>query len=340
MENLLFYCGRGNGSLSHELLAKIGEYIGAPLKYDFIDFGTWRDGCPNDRIINYEKIKDKTVVFFDSLLSKEDLYDYISLCWAFKHQYQVKRLIAVTPFNLLRRCDHDEKTWEIQYLRQYIDFLAHAGVNDLVVCTPHSEEFDIYCREYKINFHPAFMDFTPDLKTIVPREGKTVFYSPDEGSIARAIAHAKKIKNSIVLFDLKNRKANNQTEILEAEEERISQVINKYKFKFEFEDLYYVKPELFQGANVIMIDDEMASGGTANTTAHKLKRMEAKNVYFAFTHPVCVNGWKYTLFHENPFTRVISGNTIPRGESNRTGGKIVDVSVAQVLASALYNIIL
>lgn len=340
MEDYLFYCGRGNGSLSHELLKKLGEYLGTPLKYEFVDFGTWRDGCPNDRIINFENIKDKNIVFFDSLLSKEDLYDYLSLCWAFKHQYKAKRLIAITPFNLLRRCDHDEKAEEIQYLRQYIGFLANAGVDDLIVCTPHSEGFNHYCQEYGINFYPAFMDFTPDLKTILPKEGKIVFYSPDEGSIARAIAHAKKIKGSIVLFDLKNRKANNQTEILEAKENNISEIISKYRLKFEFEDLYYVQTDLFQGANIIMIDDEMASGGTANSTAHKLKSMGVKNIYFAFTHTVCVNGWKYTLFYKNPFTRVIAGNTIPRGESDRTGGKIVDVSVAQVLASALYGIVL
>jgi ribose-phosphate pyrophosphokinase len=339
MEEYLFYCGRGNGSLSHELLTKLGEYLGTPLSYKFIDFGTWRDNCPNDRITKYENIKGKNIIFFDSLLNKEDLYDYLSLCWAFKHQYQAKKLIAVTPFNLLRRCDHDEKIWEIQYLRQYIDFLSHAGVDDLVVCTPHSENFEAYCKEYGINFHPAYMDFTQDLKIIVPKEGKTVFYSPDEGSIARAIAHAKKIKGSIVLFDLKNRKTNNQTEIINAAEEQIAEIIDRYKSKFEFEDLYYVQPELFQGANIIMIDDEMASGETANRTAEKLKKLGANNVYFAFTHPVCVNGWKSTLFHKNPFNRVIAGNTIPRGESNRTEGKIVDVSVAQVLASALYKII-
>jgi phosphoribosylpyrophosphate synthetase len=339
MEDYLFYCGRGNGSLSHELLTKLGEYLGAPLKYEFIDFGVWRDGCPNDRIINFENIQDRNVIFFDSLLNKEDLYDCLSLCCAFKHQYEAKRLIAVTPFNLLRRCDHDEKAEEIQYLRQYIRFLANAGVDDLVVCTPHSENFGAYCKEYGINFHPAYMDFTQDLKTIVSKEGKNVFYSPDEGSIARAIAHAKKIKGAIVLFDLKNRKTNNQTEIVNAVEGQINEIIDQYKSKFEFEELHYVKPELFQGANIIMIDDEMASGETANKTGHKLKELGAKNVYFAFTHPVCVNGWKSTLFHENPFTRVISGNTIPRGESNRTGGKIVDVSVDQVLASDLYGIV-
>ncbi len=339
MQDYLFYCGKDNGSLSQELLLKLGEYLGEALRYEFIDFGIWRDSCPNDRIIKHEQIKGKNIVFFDSLLNKEDLYDYLSLSWAFKHQYAAKRLIAVNPFNLLRRCDHEEKKWEMQYLRQYMSFLAHAGVDDLIVCTPHSEAFENYAKEYGINFHPAYMDFSQDLKTIVPRDAKIVFYSPDEGSIARAIAHARKMKDSIVMFDLKRRKHNNQTEIIELNADEISILVDAYRQKFNFNELHHVQESLFQNANIIMIDDEMASGGTANNTAHKLKNLGAKAVYFAFTHPVCVNGWKYTLFYLNPFDRIISGNTIPRGETDRTGGKIVDVSVAQVLASVLYQII-
>lgn len=343
MENYLFYCGRDNGNLSRELLSKLGEYLGEILKYEFIDFGTWRDGCPNDRIVNHERIKGKNIVFFDSPLNKMGLYDNISLCWAFKRQYQAKNLIVVMPFNLLRRCDHDEKPWEIQYLRQHIQFLALAGVDHLIAGTPHSESMGAYCQEYGISFHPAFMDFTPHLKTILPKEGSPiVFYSPDEGSIARAIAHASKMRGSIVLFDLKNRKKNNQTEIVEAEQGLIDEIINKYKAKFEFKELYYIKTELLQGANVVMIDDEMSSGGTANSTAHKLRDLGASNIYFAFTHPVCVNGWKYTLFEkkkERPFNKVIATNTIPRNEANRTGGKIIDVSADQILASNLYAVI-
>lgn len=335
----LFFCGRGNRPLGLEVLKILGEYLGKNLEFSFVDFGIWRDGCPNDRIIDFEEVRGKKIILFDSLTTKESMLDFVQLSMAFRRQYGAASLLAVNPFLLVRRCDHEEKNEEINYLKDYIELLAFAGVTDMITCSPHSDAIARNCKEVGIKFEPAYMDFSRAFKTVVPKGEKTIFYSPDEGSIPRAIAHAKKIPGSRVMFNLKIRKKNNQTEIRKPSPEEIEAVIKKYSEEFDFELLSHLNEDEIIGANIVMIDDEMSSGGTANSTAHELKEKGAKAIFFAFTHPVCVNGWKPTLFSNNPFAKILAGNTIIRNEFNRTGGKIIDISTAEVIASAMYGMI-
>lgn len=342
LENYLFYYGRGNKELGHQVLRQLGELLGQPLKFNFIDFGTWRDGCPNDKIVDFNEVRGKNIIFFDSLTTKTAVLDYLSLAYAFKHQYHAGNLIAVNPFILTRRCDHEEKKEEIQYLRQYLKFLSTAGVSELVAVTPHSDYMGQVAEEYGMKFHPVYTDFSRTLKTIVPKNERILVYSPDKGSIPRAIAHAKKIPASTVVFDLKLRKSNNKTEIVQAEQDIINEIKFKYSQEFDFNIDYikYISEIDITGANIIMIDDELSSGGTAIDTAKKLMGIGAKAVYFAFTHAVCSNGWKPTLFSEPIFTKILAQNTIIRDEENRTGGRIIDVSANEVIAAALYEIIM
>lgn len=341
--DFLFYCGKGNRPLGLRTLEILGEYLGTPpLKFVYLDFGVWRDGCSNDKLPDYKNISGKNIVFFDSLYTKETMFDYLQLAMAFRKQYEAKKLLAVIPFLLPRRCDHEEPEYnfEINYLSQYMEQMAFCGTTNLIVGTPHSEAIARHCEHLNIKFMPAYMDFSPTIKAIVPEGGKKlIFYSPDEGSIPRAIAHAKNISGSRVVFDLKARHKNNKTDIVN-DEELAASIIKKYQKAFNYEFISHASPENIAGMNIVMIEDELSSGDTANKTANKLRQLGAKSVYLAFVHPVCVNGWKITLFHNNPFTRVLAGDTIIRNESNRTGGSVVDVSIAESLAATTYQMLM
>lgn len=340
MKDFMFFCGRNNRPLGDAVLKHLREYLGVSLSPDFIDFGEWRDSCPNNRIPRFQDVKDKTIVLFDSIISEKAMLEFITLAMAFKEQYGASKLIAVLPFILTRRCDHEEPEYdyEINYLGFYLKLLAVAGVDDLIVCTPHSNAMGLKCQELGINFTPAYMDFTRAIKTIIPKDDNIVFYSPDLGSISRAIFHARHFTNSAVLFNLKERKLNNQTEIVQASGESINNIIIKYQQDFNYDNIRYFSEEEIAGSNIVIIEDEMSSGGTANQTAKKLKSAGAKAIFFAFTHPVCVNGWKYTLFDGDPFARVLASDTIIRDQSNRTWGKVLDVS-AETIASTLYKVL-
>jgi len=113
LSNFLFYRGRNNKALGQDVLVLVNELLGKPFgispEFKLIDFGSWRDGCPNDRIIDFNNVEGKNIIFFDSLISKTAMLDFLSLVYAFKHQYKAARVIAVNPFILVRRNDHEEK---------------------------------------------------------------------------------------------------------------------------------------------------------------------------------------------------------------------------------------
>jgi len=338
----LFFCGRNNKQLGLRVLSSLSNLLGRPegrgLEFSFIDFGLWGDGCPNDKIIDWTEIKGKNIVLFDSLSTRESMLEFIQLVMAFRRQYGAASLLAVIPFLLVRRCDHEEKAEEIAYLKHYIEILAFAGVTDMIVCSPHSDSIATNCEKVGIKFEAAYMDFSQTLKTLVPKGEKIIVYSPDEGSIPRAIAHAKKIPGSRVMFNFKVRKKNRRTEIRQPSKQEIEAVIKKYSEEFEF-DIYYINEEEIRGANVIMIDDEMSSGGTASSTGRSLKEMGAKAIFFAFTHPVCSSGeWKENIIYQQIFKKILAGDTIIRNEYNRTGGKIIDISTTEVISSAMYRL--
>ncbi|MDD3285468.1 MAG: hypothetical protein PHG95_02435 [Patescibacteria group bacterium] len=67
MSNFLFYRGRNNKQLGQNVLIMVNELLGKPFgsspEFKLMDFGSWRDGCPNDRIIDFKNIEGKNIVF-------------------------------------------------------------------------------------------------------------------------------------------------------------------------------------------------------------------------------------------------------------------------------------
>lgn len=339
LDDFLFYCGRNNVPLGKKMLVKLGEYLGAKLEFSLINFGTWSDGCPHDEIINFEKVEGKNIILFDSLISKESIYDFLSLSYALKHQYKAKMVIAIVPFLLLRRLDHLEKMYEIQYLKQFFDFLSKSGVDEFITCDPHSSYMEEAAESCGIKFHPAYMDFSNILETFVPPDEEKIVYSPDQGSIHRAIAHAKKMPGIVVVFDLKSRGLNNQTKIVDAGEKKIESIKQEMaeKYDFDINRIKHTSEVVFNDTNVIMLDDEVSTARTSSETASNLRELGAKGIYFAWVHPVCTNGWKENILHKKVFTQLIATDTIVRDLENRTGGKVFDQSSNGILAAVAYK---
>ena len=88
-----------------------------------------------------------------------------------------------------------------------------------------------------------------------------------------------------------------------------------------------------------MIEDEVASGGTANDTGHILFKLNAKSIILLATHAVLTPGWRNKLLFSNPFNKIVMTDTIPRGYDKRTGGLIYDISLSKFFASSLYKIL-
>jgi phosphoribosylpyrophosphate synthetase len=356
MENTVFLCGNGNHPLFAQVLRKLGEFFGQSCKFDHIYFNKYPEGELDNRIPKYEKIKGKTIVLFQSFKSMEFLEllcETLDLLWALKHQYGAKRIIVIFSFLCNRRQDPLMETdpnniWktpkpdEFQRLRMTISFLSHCGVDEIVVPTPHSGEMKKACKEYNIIFHEIDLShlFAEAIKTFVSEDDLSLvnIYAPDLGSIPRAVNLAK-ILTCPVLFNLKNRIIYNQTSIKEEKEEELKEIMENLIEQYNFSKIHYVTKELVTGKIMAIVEDEIASGGTANDTGQMLKRLNSKyNLLFA-THPLFTWGWRNKLFFKNPFEKIAITDSIERPYEKRTGGQLVDISIAPIIASTLFRIL-
>ncbi|MFZ2226373.1 MAG: ribose-phosphate pyrophosphokinase-like domain-containing protein [Candidatus Moraniibacteriota bacterium] len=342
LKNVLFFKGNGNPPLALEILTELKEYLGYRPIVGHVNFGCWGDGELEDSFANHEEIKGKTLIFFECLKEESVMTSFLQLCWAAKHQYGAERIIALISFMHYRRQDREDYFHEIWRNKWLAVQMKNSGISHVILATPHSEQTGENFRKEGIVFRDVDMSdlFASRLKPFFPAEvdgtDKVKVYTPDEGSITRAIKLATRLGVG-VLFSLKNRGFDNETTIIEATQKEIEEVKEKFDF---FPNLEYATLERVSGMMIIMVEDEIDSGGTANGQAVKLRGYGAEKIYMVFTHAVCTNPWRRKLFGTvNPFSQVIVGNTIPRGEGKRTGGKIHDVSVANPMASELFRML-
>lgn len=339
--DVIFYKGLDNPGLADGLMAKMKEYVGKEPNIANIDYRKFVDRELDDAFAYRERIKGKVVVFFECLKDETTMLRFLQLCWAAKKQYGAKRIVAMISFLHYRRQDPTDDKGEIKRNLWLMEMMKHNGIDDVIVVTPHSEATKKNCLANDLGFREVDPSeaFASVVRPLLPERDvvkKAAIYSPDEGSIQRAIALAKFLKIKI-FFNIKGRGFDNETAMIDADEEMIEAIIAKYADQYDFHDLEYATPENIKGMYIIMVEDEVDTGGTANRQGIMLKEYGAIVVIFLATHPVCSDGWKRKLPSNNPFDKIIMCNTIPRDTDQRTGGLVHDVSLAGLCASEVYR---
>ncbi|MEA3399278.1 MAG: hypothetical protein U9R00_02055 [Patescibacteria group bacterium] len=358
---VVFLCGNGNSSLGIRILKELSKLLGKNCVFDHINFSNYPERELDNNIVDYKKLKGKTVVFFQSMFSEQNILseqyfdEIIDLIWAAKHQYGANRILGIFPFIKDRRQDPSmqeiiladgskkvAKPYEIQRLKKNFFFLKVAGLDGVLTATPHSNAMAEYCKEYKIKFHEIELSpvFVKNVHTFVKKEelNLVVAYAPDAGSIPRAIAFAR-IMNCPVYFNLKNRDENGNIKILDKLDQKAKTLEKKLRSYYEFKDIHFATSDLVKGKIIVMIEDEVSSGDTANKTARNLKKFSVKSILFFATHSVLNSGWKKKFFKNEPFEVVGMADTIIRDYKNSTGGKILSIQTAPLFASSLFHLL-
>lgn len=329
--------GTGNHDLDKHIIEWINSTIGINLQFTHIDFDAYRDDEDNFRIPDYENIKGKIVVIFQSIYNKSLEAQFKTFCYSSKFQYGAKKIIGVLPFMNYRRQDHPEKLHEIDRNREFIHTLYSSGVDKLVLCEIHSHKTLKNCAEEGIEAHnvsaaPIFADRLSPIVDLLAISGtKFYVYSPDYGSVERAYNLAK-ILDVPILIDLKARDNSGEIKIIR-DDNKIKELRQKFDHVINFAD-----PDFVKDAVIAIIEDELATGNTGQLTGWSLKKMGAKSLIFCATHPVCVHGWKRTFIDNSPYSMILLGNTIPRPYEKETGGKITNVFLSKVIAAELMKV--
>lgn len=145
-------------------------------------------------------------------------------CAGLQKQYKAKYIIAAISFYHYRRQDRPEKKGEIQRNLWFAEMLKANSVDSVIVATPHSDQTQKNCEVNGLQFRAVDQSeaFASVLRPLIPEVSDTEegrVYSPDEGSIPRAIALAKFLGIG-VLFNLKDRAFNNETAMAKMDKKR------------------------------------------------------------------------------------------------------------------------
>jgi len=355
-DKILFFCGNGNHPTSSQIMKNLSELFGESCKFEHINFNKFPEGELDNRIPKWEKIKDKTVVVFQSFNDSDLLelvWETLDLVWALKHQYGAKKVIVVFLFVAFRRQDplmveNKNNPWkkakpdEIQRLRMFISLLKNSGVDEILTISPHSKVMSEICEEYEIIFKEINVApiFANEVKNFIEEDDlKLVFtYAPDLGAIERAIALAKELDCS-VMYNKKGRVIYNESFIEESGKDEIDETTEFLKEKYNFSKISYVTKEMVAGKIIILTEDEIASGMTANNTGQMLKKLGSKHNILCATHPLFTRGWRNKLLNNNPFYKILVSITIQRPYEKRTGGQLVDVPIDKPVSSKLFKIL-
>ncbi len=345
-EKFIVYGGTGHHKLDDEILKLVNATTGLGIRFGHLWYHVWPDGEPGFRPENPERIKDRHVIIFSSPVTVKLESELMDLVTGAKKQYGARSVMVVLPFLRYRRQDRSENGHEITRLRWFISNLKHWGATKLIVCEPHSVvRTEEYCKEFGLELYisdPTKL-FVEKLRGVVETLGgadEVRIYSPDFGSVGRAIALAKELGIAVVATPKK--RINGRITPMESKD-----FLDAIRKRYGADAPVTCDMNDLRGMNVIMREDEVDTGGTAVMTAYKLREIGAKSVRLAATHPVCSPGWKMKLFPHNepqPFDAIWLGNTRPRGFNETeyegsTGGRVEEVNVAPAIAETLVRIL-
>ncbi|MDD4610597.1 MAG: ribose-phosphate pyrophosphokinase-like domain-containing protein [Patescibacteria group bacterium] len=337
--NVMVFSGTGNHDLARDILAKFGELGSCRLQFSHLNMDTFPDGESDLRIPDWKDIRGKTVILFQSMPTSELADQFLALAWAIKHQYGASEIVAVVPFMLYRRQDHPENMDEIHRNLWLIQNMKANGVDKLILCDIHSGVTLANCEKvgiqaWNVDPTPAYRQHLQMRQDVAMRGGRKLFvYSPDRGSVGRAVTLAKELGVGVAVT-LKKRLHSGEVMI----DDEAKKIIEELRATHNVEII--LADQTLAGQSVVMREDELSTGGTAHKTGRMLMNdLRVHEVFFCATHAVCAPGWKRKLIDRSPFAHIYLGDTIERPYAKATGGMVTPVSMAGVIAVTLFEVL-
>lgn len=303
MRELKIFSGRANVPLAQ----KICDFLN--LRLGGISLGDFPDGeiqCKID-----EDVRGRDVYLIQSTCppvntTLMELLIMIDSC----KRASAARVTAVLPYFGYARQDRKDEGRVPITAKLVANLITRAGADRALTMDLHAAQiqgfFDVPVDH--IYAAPVLNHYFRDLE-IDPEE--LVVVSPDEGSIKRAVGHAKRIGGALAIVD-KRRSSASKT----SQENLIGGPID--------------------GRTAIMFDDMISTAGSICGAAALVKNSGASKIYVAATHAVFC-GPAIERLEKAPIDKIIVTDTITLDEDQMLD-KVEVISVAPILAEAIKRI--
>lgn len=303
MNDLKIFSGRSNTSLT----ARICEYVGIPQgNLALTSFPDSEISCKLE-----ENVRGRDVYLVQSTCSpvNETLMELLVMIDTCKRA-SAERVTAVIPYFGYARQDRKDEGRVPITAKLVANLIERAGADRVLTMDLHAAQiqgfFDLpvdhlYAAPV-LNDHFKEMNFALDDVVVV---------SPDEGSIKRALGHAKRMGVRLAIVDKRRSSAEKtkQENILGAP---------------------------IEGKICLMFDDMISTAGSICGAAEKVAEAGAKEIYVATTHGIlCGNA--ISNLEKAPIKKVILTDTIPLPPERKLP-KMTILSVAPLLGEAIKRI--
>jgi ribose-phosphate pyrophosphokinase len=294
-----------SGSAHAALGESIAKHLGVPLGRAHL--ARFSDGEIWFQIQDNVRGADVFVIQPTSPPVNENLMELLVMLDAFKRS-SASRITAVLPYYGYARQDRKDKPRVPISAKLVADLLSAAGADRVLTMDLHASQIQGF-----FNFPvdhlfaaPVIIDYVSRLK--LPR---LTIVSPDAGGVERARAYAKRLEASLAIVD-KRRDSPNVAEV------------------------HHVVGDV-EGRTALVVDDIVDTGGTLGKVAEALKHAGAREVLASCSHGV-LSGQAMARIEQAPLSRLIVTDSIPPAPEERRSGKIVVLSIAELMAKAIRNI--
>jgi len=303
MRDWVILSGNANRPLAEKICEKLGKTLGRAESRRFSDGEIFVEIQENVRGRDVYVIQSTSGPVNDTLMELLIMIDALKRASA-------KEITAVVPYYGYARQDRKVAPRTPISAKLVADLFAAAGATRVVSMDLHAGQIQGF---FDIPFDNLFSSpvLVEYLKLEMAGHTDVVMVSPDAGGVERARAYAKRLDASVAMIDKRRTGPN------------VAQAMN-------------VVGDV-DGKIAIILDDMIDTAGTLTEAAHAVLDRGAKKVYAAATHGV-LSGPAIERITASKIEKVIVTDTIPLTAEAKACKKIVQLSVADLLAEAIYRI--
>lgn len=296
-----------SGNANRPLALRICEKLGKPLAH--VEVRRFSDGEVFVEIQENVRGRDVYVIQSTCRPVNDTLMEMLIIIDALKRA-SAKEITAVVPYYGYARQDRKVAPRTPISAKLVADLFVAAGATRMVAMELHAGQIQGF---FNIPFDNLFA--SPVLLDYFRREKldqkDLVIVSPDAGGVERVRAFAKRLQSSVAVID-KRRTAPNVAKAMN--------VIGDVK-----------------GKTAIILDDMIDTAGTLTEAAQAVQNFGAAEVFAAAAHGV-LSGPAIERIQQSNIQRVIVTDTVPLSPEAAACSKIIQLSVADLFAEAIYRI--
>ena len=291
-----------SGQSHPELAREIAQHLGCPLCAS----RTERFTNDNLSVQLSESVRGKDVMIIQSFSPDvhDNIFELLMMMDAARSA-SAKTVHAVIPYFSYGRSDKKDEPHISITGRLMADLLATSGASHVMTMTLHSPQVHGFFSvpTDHLTAHPVF------IKHFCQRDlSNTIVVSPDIGHAKRATKLARALGTGVAAGD-KQRVADDRV--------HISGIIGNV-----------------EGKDVIVFDDEIATGGSVVTLVHMLLNRHVRRITLACTHGVFSGPAIERLRSIPQIDEIVVTNTVPIPPEKRLGNMTI-LSVAPIFGEAI-----